>query len=195
MGRYLVGLTGGLASGKSTIGRWLADASFTVLDADRVVADLYTPNERGAAAVRKLFGNGALAPDGSVDRSKLARLVFADPNARKRLEKAIHPLVRTRFQEIAAVHHGVLVYEATLLVEAGRAPEFDLVVSVETTPERQLEWAVARGMDEDAARARLKAQGNGEARRLAANRIILNDGTLKDLRKEVNDLVGELRRV
>lgn len=193
MGRFLVGLTGGLASGKSTVGRWLREAGFLVLDADRMVAELYAPGEPGAAAVRQLFGGGVLRDDGSVDHPKLAQLVFDDPPARKRLEKAIHPLVSRRFREIAARTDGVVVYEAPLLVEAGRAAEFDLVLSVETTPQLQVERAIGRGMDEASARARLKAQGDGEARRAAAHRILLNEGSLESLRTQVDELIRELR--
>ena len=121
-------------------------------------------------------------------------MVFADGKARRRLEAAIHPLVRERFAEIAAAADGVVVYEATLLVEAGRAEEFDLVISVESTREAQLERAVDRGMDEAAARSRLTAQGDGEMRRQAAHRILVNDGSLAELRVKVEALAGELRR-
>jgi dephospho-CoA kinase len=193
LSRYLVGLTGGLASGKSTVARWFADAGFLVYDADRLVAELYRPGGRGAASVRELFGGGFLDAEGAVDRPRLAKLVFADPDARKRLEAAIHPLVRQRFQEVAADATGVVVYEATLLVEAGRAGEFDLVVTIESSREAQLERAVRRGMDEEAARARLVAQGDGSRRRRAAGRIILNDGTLEELRSEVGELINELK--
>lgn len=193
MSRFLVGLTGGLASGKSTVAGWLEDAGFRVLDADRIVAELYAPGGRGAAAVRGLFGDEALTAEGAVDRPRLAEVVFADREARRRLEAAIHPLVKERFREIAAEAEGVVAYEATLLVEAGRAPEFDLVISVEAAREKRLERAVARGMDEAAARARLRAQGDGEVRRRGADRILTNDGTLEELRAKVDDLVEELR--
>lgn len=192
MGRYLVGLTGGLASGKSTVARWLGEAGFQVLDADRMVADLYAPGAPGAQAVRELFGDRVLDHEGAVDRAALAEIVFADREARQRLEEAIHPLVRQRFRKIAEKADGVVVYEATLLVEAGRAREFDLVISVESAPEAQLERAVGRGMDEAAARARLEAQGGGEARRAAAHRILRNDGTLEELRAKVDALAAEL---
>lgn len=181
----LVGLTGGLASGKSTVARWLAELGCTVLDADRLVAELYRPGGVGSQAVAALFGAEFLDADGAVDRPKLAQRVFADAPARKRLEEAIHPLVRQRFGELSADAEGLWVYEATLLVEAGRADEFDLVVSVEADPELRLQWAVARGLDEDAARARLAAQGKGEARRRRADRVLSNEGTLDELRRQV----------
>ena len=192
--RYLVGLTGGLASGKSTVAEWLRQAGFLVVDADRVVAELYAPGGRGAAAVRRLFGGGYLTAAGAVDRPQLAERVFADPEARRRLEAAVHPLVRERFREIAGAASGVVVYEATLLVESGHSEHFDLVVSVEAPGEKRLRWAVARGMDEAAARERLAAQGDGAARRAGADRILANDGTLADLRRAVDELIEELRQ-
>lgn len=193
MSRYLVGITGGMASGKSTVVRWLGEAGFLVVDADRIVAELYAPGGRGAAAVRQLFGVEALAADGRVDHPAVAAIVFADPGARQRLEAAIHPLVHQRFAEIAARATGVVVYEATLLVESGGYRAFDLVISVEAPEDRRLAWAIDRGMDEAAARARLEAQGDGERRRAHAHRILHNDGSLDDLRAKVDALIEELR--
>ncbi|MCP3960529.1 MAG: dephospho-CoA kinase [bacterium] len=192
MSRFLLGLTGGLASGKSTVGRWLAEAGFEMVDADRVVAELYAPGGRGAAAVRELFGGEALTPEGAVDRPRVAEIVFADDEARRSLEHAVHPLVRQHFAEIAGAAEGIVVYEATLLVESGHCEVFDLVVSVEAPEEKRLEWAVARGMDRESAAARLAAQGDGEKRRSGADHILWNDGTLDDLRKKVDELITEL---
>ncbi|HEY0783498.1 MAG TPA: dephospho-CoA kinase, partial [Thermoanaerobaculia bacterium] len=109
MSAYRVGLTGGLASGKSTVASWLRDAGFQVYDADKIVADLYRPGEPGARAVAELFGPGALKPDGSVDHRAVAARVFSDDDARRRLEAAIHPLVRKRSNEIAAAADGPVV--------------------------------------------------------------------------------------
>ena len=121
--------------------------------------------------VQRLFGPTAIAPDGSVDKVALARRVFSDREARERLEHAIHPLVRARFAEIAgALNGGVAVLEATRLVEAGYAPDFDLIVTVEAPLELRLARAVARGLTEADARARLSAQGDGHLRvRLAVS--------------------------
>ncbi len=193
MSRVVVGLTGGLASGKSTVGRWLGAAGFLVVDADRVVADLYAPGGSGSEAVRELFGPEALSDEGAVDRPRVAELVFSDRRARRRLEQAIHPLVRQRFTEICRQTEGVVVYEATLLVESGHAETFDLVISIEAPEARRLAWAVARGMHEAQARARLAAQGDGTRRRAGADRVISNDGTLDDLRRAVDELIAELR--
>ena len=194
MSRFLLGLTGGMASGKSTVARWLDEAGFLVVDADRVVAELYAPGGRGAPAVAELFGPSALRPDGAVDHAAVAKIVFADAAARRRLEAAIHPLVHQRFQEIASQAQGVVVYEATLLVESGGSRFFDLVVSIEADPSRRLQWAIERGMDAAAAKARLAAQGDGEVRRQGVHRVLHNDGSLDDLRRQIDDLIAELRQ-
>lgn len=190
-----VGLTGGLASGKSTVAGWLRDADLLVVDADKVVAELYQPGQPGAAAVRDLFGPDFLNEQGGVDHPRLAERIFSDPEARRTLEKAIHPLVRERFAEMAAQNPGITVLEATLLVEAGYSPHFDLIVTVECDGETRLRRAVARGMDEASARARLIAQGDGEERRRAAHRILDNCCDVPHLRRQVDDLITELRRL
>jgi dephospho-CoA kinase len=190
-----VGLTGGLAGGKSTVAAWLREAGFLVVDADELVAELHRPGGAGAAAVRSLFGPQFLTAEGGVDHAKVAARVFSDPEARRALEKAIHPLVRSRFQEIAEKARGVVVLDATLLVEAGYAPDFDVVVTVECDAEARLRRAVARGMDEAAARARLLAQGDGEERRHAAHRLLDNCCDLPFLRTQVDELIVELRRL
>jgi dephospho-CoA kinase len=195
MSTLRLGLTGGLASGKSTVARLLAAKGVTVIDADELVAELYRPGGEGAAAVRELFGEAALGPDGAVDHAAVARRVFADPEARRRLERAIHPLVRRRFEEIAERAQGIVALEATLLVEAGYAPLFDLVVTVEADREARLRRAAARGMPEAEARARLAAQGDGAVRRAGAGRVIENDGDLAALEAQVDSLLAELRRM
>ncbi len=190
---FTVGLTGGLASGKTTVARRLAEAGFIVVDADRLVAELYRPGGAGAAAVRDLFGDALLTAGGAVDHPALAAIVFADEGARKRLEAAIHPLVRQRFANIAAASGGVAVLEATLLVEAGYRPDFDLIITVEADPATRLARAVARGLDPEAAAARLAAQGSGEARRQGADRVITNDGSLDELNAQVDALAEDIR--
>lgn len=190
-----IGLTGGLASGKSTVSGWLRDAGFLVVDADKLVADLYQPGQPGAAAVRDLFGPEFLNEEGGVDHAKVADKVFADPDSRKALEKAVHPLVRDRFAELATQAEGMAVLEATLLVEAGYAPFFDFIVTVDCDAETRLKRAIKRGMDEASARARLIAQGDGEHRRRAAHRRIDNCSDVRHLRRQVDDLIDELKRL
>lgn len=190
-----VGLTGGLAGGKSTVAGWLREAGFTVIDADRLVADMYRPGGEGVAAVRDLLGAEMIDAEGGVDRARVAARVFSDPEARQALEKAVHPLVRKRFEEIAGPMQGVVVLEATLLVEAGYGPMFDFIVTVEADAEARLRRAIARGMDEAAARARLVAQGYGRERKQAAHRVIDNCDDLSHLRRQVDELIEELARM
>lgn len=190
-----IGLTGGLASGKSTVARWLREAGFEVVDADRLVAELYQPGGEGAAAVRALFGPEMLDARDAVDHAKVAERVFRDPEARFALEAAIHPLVRKRFEAQTAKAKDVIVLEAALLVEAGYAPGFDFLVTVEAPCELRYERAVAKGMDRDSARARLLAQGDGDERREAAHRLIDNSGDLEHLRHQTDELIEELRRL
>jgi dephospho-CoA kinase len=196
MSALKIGLTGGLASGKSTVAGWLREAGLTVIDADQLVAELYRPpgeaDSTGSAeaieAVSKIFGPSILAPDGGVDHRRVAARVFSDPEARHRLEAAIHPLVRARFAELAKDAEGVIVLEATLLVEAGFAKDFDIVVSIETEPDTQLVRSVGRGLSEADARARLAAQGDGKKRRAGADLRLENDGSLEELRHQVDEL-------
>lgn len=194
MSPYRVGLTGGLASGKSTVARQLAEAGFEVVDADRVVSELYRPGGAGTRELTRLFGPGLLKADGSVDKAALAHLVFSDSAARLALEEAIHPLVRAHFASVAAAATGPVVLEATRLVEAGYAPDFDLLVTIEAPLELRLERAVARGLPREEALSRLVAQGDGRERRAAADRTIVNNGTPEELRAAVAALVGEIRQ-
>jgi dephospho-CoA kinase len=189
-----VGLTGGIASGKSTVGRLMAERGCTVVDADRLVKDLYRPGEPGARAVERLFGPQLLDPLGAVDAGALAARVFRDSEARRELETAIHPLVAGRFEELAARDGGIVVFEATLLVETGGYQRFDVLVTVEADPELRIERAVARGLDEASARARLSAQASTEERVAVADLVIRNDGTEAELASRVDQLVAELER-
>ncbi len=202
---FRVGLTGGLASGKSTVAKLLADAGFQVVDADEIVAELYAPGQPGARAVAEMFGANYLDKGGAVDKPRLARLAFADDQARAKLEAAIHPLVRASFSRLgtAAAHptdpaparSRPIVLEATRLVEAGYGPDFDLIVTVEAAPEVRLERAVARGLSRDEAIRRLAAQGDGSARRKAAHKVIDNNGSPEQLRAQVDALIAEIREV
>ena len=190
-----IGVTGGLASGKSTVARRFAEAGFIVLDADELVADLYRAEQPGAAVVRELFGTQYLDQEGAVDRQQLATKVFAETDALERLEERIHPLVRSMFSRIADSVSSPVVLEGTLLVEAGYAPAFDLLVSVEADEELRLVRAVERGLSEEEARARLAAQGDGDLRRRAADRILRNDGTLEELLEKTDEIVRWIREM
>ncbi len=191
-----VGLTGGIASGKSTVGAMLAEMGCVVTDADALVADLYRPGEPGAEAVADLFGPRMLREDGSVDKEALGPAVFADPSSRSRLEQVIHPLVGKRYLEIleAAGDDAVVVLEAPLLAETGGRGRHDAVVTVEAPPGLRLERAVRRGLDRDQAAARMDAQAASEDRRAVADFVIENTGGLDELRTRVKAVYSALKR-
>jgi dephospho-CoA kinase len=186
-----VGLTGGLASGKSTVAVLLEAKGALVLDADRVVRSLYRPGEAGARAVARLFGASALGADGAVDRNALGELVLAERDARARLEEVIHPLVRVRvaawFEELAAmeVPPPLAVVEAALLVETGTYRAYDLLAVVWCQSEQQLERALLRGMSRDRARALLAAQLPLDRKRALADVVVDNSGGRSALDAEV----------
>lgn len=190
---YLVGLTGSLASGKSTVSRQLEEAGFEVVDADRLVAELYRPDGAGARAISERFGTEFLDERGGVDHERLAARVFSDPEARRRVESIVHPLVRDRFRELArASTSPVVVLEATLLIEAGYGPDFDLVASVEAPHKERLARAMRRGLTKEEAVARLAAQGDGASRREGAELVVDNSGSLEDLKIATEGLIAEI---
>ena len=182
-----------MATGKSTVAQALREAGIRVVDSDRLVADLYLPDGDGTSAVRELFGDEMLAPDGSVHHSRLAREVFSNSQSRVQLERVIHPLVRRDFEALIENLTGIVVLEATLLVEGGMAAEFDLVVSLEANPETQIQRAIARGLSAPEARARLEAQSSSrEIRRSGADLLIWNDGSREDLQAKIESLIQKL---
>ena len=189
-----VGLTGGLASGKSTVGRWLEDLGCSVSDSDRLVAELYRPGAAGTEAVRRLFGDEVLDEQGGVDKAELAERVFGHPVELRRLERAIHPLVGEAYRRWVKETEGILVFEVPLMAETGGGDRYDYVVTVEARPELRLQRAIDRGVDEDSARARLEAQASSDQRIALADRVLRNDGSLEELREQVEALVEELRK-
>ena len=188
-----VGLTGGLASGKSTVGTWLQELGCNVSDSDRLVAELYRPGAAGTDQVRRLFGDEVLDEQGGVDKAELAKRVFDHPEELRRLEQAIHPLVGRAYRRWVEETEGILVFEVPLMVETGGGNRYDYVVTVEAEPELRLQRAIDRGVEPDSARARLKAQASAKQRIALADWVLRNDGSLVELRKQVEALVVELR--
>jgi len=185
-------LTGGLASGKSTVARTLAELGAVVFDADAIVRDLYAPGGAGAQAARELFGGAVLGTDGKIDRARIAQIVFANPAKRHALEARIHPLVRAesarRYAEAEKTGAAVAVAEASQILEAGSESDYDrvlLVVAPEA--ERLRRWQTDGGSPEDA-RRRIAAQISPEAARRRVSDVIVNDGGLEDLRRKVEEL-------
>jgi dephospho-CoA kinase len=190
-----VGLTGGIGSGKSTVAELLASYGAVIIDADVLAREAVAPGTPGLARVIEQFGPEVLAPDGSLDRPRLAALVFADPDRLAALNAIIHPYVRQRSEEItaAASPDAVVVQVIPLLVENGLTG-FDEVVVVDASEETQLRRLAERGMDQADARARIAAQATRDRRREAADVVIDNDGDLAGMRAQVERLWAELGR-
>ncbi len=190
-----VGLTGGVASGKSTVSAMLRDLGAVVIDADVLAREVVARGTPGLEAVVASFGPQVLADDGSLDRAKLGAIVFVDPSRRAALEAIIHPLVRARAAEIeaAAPADVLVVHDIPLLVETGQAGAFDAVVVVDVPEDLQVERAVRdRGWSEDEALSRVRAQAARADRLAAATHVVDNSGTLEDLRRRVAEVIEEL---
>jgi dephospho-CoA kinase len=183
-----IGLTGGIGSGKSTVSALLAERGAVVVDADSIAREVVQPGTPGLAAVAEAFGTDVLAADGSLDRPALAAVVFADPEARRRLDGIVHPLVRARAAELeaAAPPGAVVVHDVPLLVETGQAGRFDLVLVVAADVETRVARLVGRGLTEDDARARIAAQATDEQRRAVADVVLDNSGTREQLAAQVD---------
>jgi len=187
---YRVGLTGGIASGKSRVADLFAALGVPVIDADVIAREVVAVNTPGLTAIRERFGEGVLAADGSLDRRRLRSVVFADPSARAALEAITHPLIRERMRELNAAARGPYVINTIpLLAEGRRASEFDRVLVIDCPERLQLERVMARdGIDETAARAILAAQTSRAARLAIADDVIINDGNIDALQSKVREL-------
>ncbi|MCQ1986909.1 dephospho-CoA kinase [Arthrobacter sp. zg-Y844] len=186
-----VGLTGGIAAGKSLVARTLVQRGAVLVDADALAREVVAPGTEGLAAVVEAFGSQVLAADGSLDRPALAAVVFGDEERRAVLNGIVHPLVRARAAQLAAEAppDGILVQDIPLLVETGQAGNFDFVVVVEAPEDVRLQRMVQdRGMDPEAARARIAAQATPEQRAEAADVVLHNTGTPEELAAAVRDL-------
>ena len=191
----LVGLTGGIGSGKSTVARLLAGHGAVVLSADDLAREAVAPGTSGFRQVVELFGPGVVGPDGDLDRAAIADVVFADADRRAALEAVIHPEVRRRIAEGIAGEAGsdhVVVVESPLLIETGAYQDFPVVVVVVASPPTQIARLVARGMDRDDARARLAAQMSARDREGFADILLDNEGSEAELSVRVDRLWAEL---
>lgn len=184
-----IGLTGGIASGKSTVSRRLMELGATVVDADAIARALQEPGRPGLEGIVEEFGPSVLTPDGRLDRAALGARVFADPEARARLNAIIHPLVRAEAERLAAAagEDAVLVEDIPLLVETGQHADMDRVLVVEAPEAERVRRMVAdRGMDPDDARRRIAAQASDAQRRAVATTVFDNSGTREDLVRQVH---------
>lgn len=190
-----VGLTGGIASGKSTVSSILRELGAVVIDADQLAREVVARGTPGLAAVVEAFGPEVLTPEGDLDRPRMGTLVFNDEALRRRLEGIVHPLVFERYAELeaSAPADGIVVHDIPLLVESGRAGEFDAVIVVDAPEEVQVERMLRdRGWTEDDARSRIAAQATREQRRAVATYLIENTGTREDLRQRVTEVFEQL---
>jgi dephospho-CoA kinase len=192
-----VGLTGGVASGKSTVSALLQELGAVLIDGDLLAREVVARGTPGLDAVVAEFGPELLTPDGDLDRPAMGRLVFADEGARRRLEAIIHPLVFERIRELEAEAPAgaVVVHDIPLLAESGRADTFDAVIVVDVPEEVQVQRMLdQRGWTEDDARSRIAAQATPEQRRAIATHLIDNTGTREELRDRVADVFAELQQ-
>lgn len=182
-----VGLTGGIASGKSTVARFLRELGCFVVDADAIVSELYRPGNPGHAAIVARHGKGILNPAGEIDRPRLAAIALKTPASALELNALIHPLVIARQRQILSDVEAegvprIAVVEATLLLESGGRERFDRIVVVDVSPEIQRERAVMRGLDPEEAERRMARQMRREERLAQADYVIENRGSLEELR-------------
>ncbi len=190
-----VGLTGGIASGKSTVARLLAERGAVVFDADAIVRDLYAAGAEGAQAAKELFGDAVLDPRGEVDRARIAERVFTDPTARHALEERLHPLVgreiARRFAKAEAAGAPVAVAEASQLFEAGTESRYDRVLLVMAPEAERFRRWEEKGGDSDDARRRMASQISPSLAYDRASDVIVNDGTRDVLASRVDAVYRE----
>lgn len=193
---YLVGLTGGIASGKSEVGERFVMAGAELIDADEIAREVTLPGEEPYRKVVEHFGTEILDEDGFIDREALGGIIFADPGKRAVLNELTHPPVVARiadYLELLTAFDGLVVLDVPLLVEAGMEDGFEAVVVVACSPETQVRRLVERrGATEAAARARLAAQAPLDDKLAVATHVIWNDGTLAELYEQADTVAAEL---
>ena len=190
-----VGLTGGVASGKSTVAAMLAELGAVVIDADAIAREVVARGTPGLDAVVAEFGTELLTVDGELDRPAMGRLVFGDEDARRRLEGIVHPLVFERYAELeaSAPPGALVVHDIPLLAESGRGEDFDAVVVVDVPRELQVERMLRdRGWTLEDAESRIAAQATREQRLALATHVVENTGSLEQLRARVAEVHAEL---
>ena len=198
IGAFRAALTGGVGSGKSTVGELLVGRGAAVIDADIIAREVVEPGTPGLAAIVERFGPGILAPDATLNRAGLAAIVFTDAAALADLNAITHPLIRARSMElIDAVPAGsVAIYELPLLAEGGPfgAESFDAIIVVEAPMAIRLARLAERGLPAEQAQARIAAQATDEQRRAIADYLIVNDRDLAALESQVDGLWPELQQ-
>ncbi len=194
----VIGLTGGIGSGKSTASETMAKLGAVVIDADKVGHEAYLPNTDTWQALVKEFGKGILTADNTIDRKKLGALVFSHPDNLKKLNGIVHPrmyeMMKKRITDYKKQGVKVIVVDAAILFEANWTPLVDEVWVVIADEINVVKRAVARtGLPEEQIRSRLRSQMSNEERVKRANLVIHNDGSLEDLKKKVTELWGKIK--
>jgi dephospho-CoA kinase len=191
---YLVGLTGGIASGKSYVASLLGELGASTVDADQVARQVVVPGSTGLVQVVGAFGFEILLPSGELDRIKLGNIVFADAEKRIELEKILHPLIKERTTKLISEQASdIVVYAVPLLVEANVDYPFDAIITVEAGVENQVARLMnSRQMAEADARARIGAQTSSAERRARANYVIDSSGTKEQTRLQVAEVWTKL---
>jgi dephospho-CoA kinase len=188
--KLVVGLTGGIGSGKSAAAEEFARLGATVVDTDAIAHELTGRNGEALVEIKRLFGREFLASDGSMDRQRMREAVFSDPQARRKLEGLLHPMIRAEsMRRIANATGPYVVYVVPLLVEsANYRSSVGRVLVIDAPEKAQIERVRSRGLSEAAVRAIIRSQASPEARLAAADDVIENDGTLEALRRRVGEL-------
>jgi dephospho-CoA kinase len=186
----LIALTGGIASGKSAVAALFAEKGVPVFDTDQIARDVVEPGTPALAQIVAEFGSDVLGADGRLDRKRMREIVFADDEKRKRLEAITHPAIRAELARRSREADGLYqIHVIPLLIESGRAEAYDRVLVVDVPEETQIQRLQQRdGTDEDGARRILAAQATRAERLSAADDVIVNTGTLEDLRGFVDTL-------
>ena len=192
----LVGLTGGIGSGKSTAAARFVHHGAELIDADAIAREVVYPDTPAYAKIVEHFGAGILAPDGFIDREALGKIVFADPQKRALLNEITHPRIIATIAdrlELLQVYDGVVLLDVPLLVESGVSRNYEAIVVVATTPEVQLRRLVEqRGMAEADARSRIESQAPLEEKLAVATHVVWNEGTIAELHERVDEVASEL---
>ena len=193
-GVLVVGLTGGIGSGKSTVADMLVTRGAALVDTDRIAHELTAPGGAAIEAIRAAFGDEVVAPDGSMDRAAMRARAFSDPGARKRLESILHPMIRTRTDQavrdaIASGAPYVIVAVPLLVESANRSGRFDRVLVVDCPPETQIERVMRRsGLAREQVEAIIAAQATRAQRLAAAHDVVDNGGEHGALVRQVDAL-------
>lgn len=192
---YIVGLTGGIGSGKSTVLAMLAERGAIVIDADAIVHELQEPGTEVFNKMVEAFGEEIVGPDGRLDRPKVASLVFSDEDKRKELNGIVHPAVGVVVAErMSTAGDSIVVIDVPLMAESPPRPErtYRDVIVVDANPETQLQRLIERGMDENDAKARMATQASREDRLKLADHVIDNNGDFAELKRQVDELWAKL---